>query len=141
MTHDQTVARPIPRVAPKALYYGFARHLPLLGSPVYVRVRLRCRVGDRRQLILGDNGIMGPRCSVLEVNHRTDRTDVPMRGQGDYQCNPRVIEDDLWIGANVPLRGDVGRAAVRGDWRKPGSSRQMQRAITDGRAGAPDARV
>lgn len=56
---------------------------------------------------IGDDVMMGPRCTILTRNHRIDDVTVSMnqQGFGDYQ--PVVIEDDVWIGANVTIMPGV----------------------------------
>ena len=65
---------------------------------------------------IGANVMMGPECYIYTVNHRIDRTDIPMIQQGFTEIAPVVIEDDVWIGARVTiLRGvHVGQGAVIG---------------------------
>jgi maltose O-acetyltransferase len=54
-------------------------------------------------LVIGSNVLMGPNCTFLATNHVTTRTDIPMLGQGDEPARPPVIDDDVWIGANVTV--------------------------------------
>lgn len=70
-------------------------------------------VGDRSALgldalvmgpcVLGNDVMMGPRCLVLSRNHRTTDLSVPMNQQGLTADAPVVVENDVWIGANVTL--------------------------------------
>ena len=49
--------------------------------------------------------MMGPDCIILDRNHATYRTDVPMRCQG-FTSNEKiqtVIGNDVWIGMNVTM--------------------------------------
>ena len=50
---------------------------------------------------IGNNVMMGPNVLIYTQNHRTDRTDIPMREQGMREIEPARIEDDVWIGARV----------------------------------------
>jgi maltose O-acetyltransferase len=50
---------------------------------------------------IGKNVMMGPNCFILQLNHRFDRTDIPMIEQGSYPSKQTIIEDDVWIGRNV----------------------------------------
>lgn len=46
---------------------------------------------------------MGPSCTIIGMNHNTDRTDVPMIQQGYHAKVAPVIEDDVWIGAKKTI--------------------------------------
>jgi maltose O-acetyltransferase len=63
-------------------------------------------------LVIGSNVIMGPKCVFLSINRSVERTDIPMIGQGYKPAQPPVIEDDVWIGANVTVL--PGRRLGRG---------------------------
>jgi maltose O-acetyltransferase len=52
-------------------------------------------------LIIGRDVIMGPNCTFLSINRDTTSTDRPMIEQGFRPARPPVIEDDVWLGANV----------------------------------------
>lgn len=54
-------------------------------------------------LIVGRDVIMGPNCTFLSINRVTALTSVAMIGQGFQPARPPVIEDDVWIGANVTV--------------------------------------
>lgn len=46
--------------------------------------------------------MMGPDCYFLSVNHKFDRTDIPMWKQGyTLPQHPTIIEDNVWIGRQV----------------------------------------
>ena len=47
------------------------------------------------------NVMMGPNVSIYTSNHKFDRTDIPMIKQGNSETKPVIIENDVWIGANV----------------------------------------
>lgn len=50
---------------------------------------------------IGNNVMMGPCCRIIAVNHCFERTDIPMNKQGSSEFKRTIIEDDVWIGANV----------------------------------------
>jgi maltose O-acetyltransferase len=52
-------------------------------------------------LTIGRNVMMGPRCTFLAFDHVAERTDIPMNAQGIRPARAPVVEDDVWIGANV----------------------------------------
>jgi maltose O-acetyltransferase len=54
-------------------------------------------------LVIGRDVIMGPNCTFLSINRNTPNTDKPMIEQGFKPARPAVIEDDVWIGANVTV--------------------------------------
>jgi maltose O-acetyltransferase len=52
-------------------------------------------------LIIGRDVIMGPNCTFLSINRDTRDTAIAMIDQGFRPPQPPVIEDDVWLGANV----------------------------------------
>lgn len=56
---------------------------------------------------IGTDVMMGPRCTILTRNHRIDDVTVPMNTQSFAGYRPVVIEDDVWIGANVTIMPGV----------------------------------
>lgn len=54
-------------------------------------------------LVIGRNVIMGPSCTFLSMNRDVPRTDLPMIEQGWQPTRAPVIEDDVYIGANVTV--------------------------------------
>ena len=83
---------------------------------------LHIRIGDNSGLgvncvipdgsIIGNDVMMGQNVFVHERNHRFDRTDVPMRLQGDTDKKPLIVDDDVWIGRDVTIM--VGRHIAKG---------------------------
>lgn len=66
-------------------------------------------------VVIGEDVMMGPRCTIISANHRFDDVTVPMNRQGWSEVDrPVVIEDDVWIGANVTItaRVRVGRGSI-----------------------------
>lgn len=63
---------------------------------------------------IGDDVMMGPRCTILTRNHRITDVTVPMNQQGFEAYQPVFIEDDVWIGASVTIMPGVriGTGAV-----------------------------
>lgn len=60
---------------------------------------IRCKV--RGPLVIGDDVMMGPDVLIFTSNHETERTDIPMRLQGNGVAKPVMIGSDVWIGARV----------------------------------------
>lgn len=69
-----------------------------------------------KDTFFGSDIMMGPDCYIYSVNHKKDRTDIPMTKQGNDDVKPVVIEDDVWIGARVIIIPGVkiGRGSVIG---------------------------
>ena len=63
------------------------------GIGIDARISGRC--------IIGNNVMMGPRCTIYTRNHAFDDITVPMREQGFQEEKPVYIGDDVWIGGNV----------------------------------------
>ena len=86
------------------------------------RIRLGDYSGIGRQarlhgtISIGKHVMIGPDVNAYTHNHRTDRTDIPMRLQGFEGPRPITIEDDVWIGGQVILLPGVriGRGAIVG---------------------------
>lgn len=82
------------------------------------------RVGDRAGLgidcdlhgtiSLGDDVMMGPRCTMLSRDHEFADVEVPMNQQGFGVDRPIHVQADVWIGANVTVTAGVtiGQGAV-----------------------------
>lgn len=65
-------------------------------------------------LLIGEQCIVGPRCSI-NANEHVFRRDIPVREAGFVHA-PVVIEDDCWIAANVVINKGVtlGKGSVIG---------------------------
>jgi galactoside O-acetyltransferase len=65
------------------------------------------------KVTIGDNVVIGPNVSLVPDNHVYSRTDIPIRDQG-IAIGEIIIEDDVWIGANVVILLDVriGKGAI-----------------------------
>lgn len=77
------------------------------GSGKGIRLGARSGIGIDADLhgtiTIGDDVMMGPRCTIFSRNHRTDDTSRPMNAQGFEQDKPVVIGDDVWLGANTTI--------------------------------------
>lgn len=62
--------------------------------------------------IIGKYVMMGPNCSILNLNHEYQNLDIPMCFQGCSEKKRVVIEDDCWIGRNVLIT--PGRTIKKG---------------------------
>ena len=53
--------------------------------------------------IIGDDVMMGSDVTIITREHRTERTDIPMREQGFEDEQPVVIGNDVWLGDRVTI--------------------------------------
>lgn len=110
-----------------------ARHM-LAQCGSNVNVEHGARFGSGRQVVVGDNSglgidcdivgpveigrnvMMGPRVTLITLNHNFSDTSRPMIEQGHTENRSIVIEDDVWIGVNAILLPGVrvGRGAIVG---------------------------
>lgn len=75
-----------------------------------VQIGTHCFIGaGRGGLVVGDDVLISPNCSILTGNYNFDRLDLPLQEQGTNSKGVR-IGDRVWIGANsVVLDGaDIG---------------------------------
>lgn len=73
-------------------------------------------IGDNTQInpgtviygdvIIGNNVMIAPNCTIAGGNHKYTTRTKPMRFQGSDE-KPIIIEDDVWIGANSSILGGV----------------------------------
>jgi maltose O-acetyltransferase len=63
------------------------------------------RIGGK--VTIGKDVMMGHDCIIWTLNHKFDRTDIPMTEQGFYPEEPVVIGDDVWLGARVIILAGV----------------------------------
>lgn len=63
---------------------------------------------------IGNDVMMGPRCTIISRDHSFTDVTKPMRKQGFGEFRPVVIEDDVWVGANVTITAGVrvGRGSI-----------------------------
>ena len=57
-------------------------------------------------LTIGDNVRIAAHTVIIPANHKFERTDIPICKQG-ISANGIVIDDDVWIGANVTILDGV----------------------------------
>ena len=65
---------------------------------------------------IGENVMIAPHCMIASGNHDYKQTQHPMRFAGTLSKGPIIIEDNVWIGANVTIADGVkiGKEAVIG---------------------------
>lgn len=85
----------------------------------YVKIGKYCQINPFTVLYagaieIGNYVMIAPHCMISSGNHDYKQTDKPMRLAGDLTKGPIIIEDDVWIGANVTITDGVriGKGAV-----------------------------
>ncbi len=68
-------------------------------------IGIRCRI--RGPLKIGKDVMMGPEVIILGGCHKYDRTDIPMRLQGDSGTMETIIGNDVWIGTRAIIMPGV----------------------------------
>lgn len=65
---------------------------------------------------IGNDVMMGPRCTILASRHDASSVELPMALQGFLPDLRVTIEDDVWIGANVTILPGrvVGQGSIVG---------------------------
>jgi acetyltransferase-like isoleucine patch superfamily enzyme len=69
--------------------------------------------GHGKGVIIGDNVLIAAHCVIIPANHIFERTDIPIRMQGE-SFKGICIEDDVWIGAGCKILDGVtiGKGAI-----------------------------
>lgn len=72
-------------------------------------------VGCSGKIIIGNNVMFGPKCSLFAENHNFADTETSIKSQGVNQKGI-TVRDDCWIGSNVIILDGVtiGRGSVIG---------------------------
>lgn len=72
-------------------------------------------VGCSGKIVIGNNVMFGPKCSLFAENHNFSDTESTIKSQGVKQKGI-TIEDDCWIGSNVVILDGVtiGKGSVVG---------------------------
>jgi acetyltransferase-like isoleucine patch superfamily enzyme len=85
-----------------------------LGQRVYLSRGVTVGAVDR--VDIGDFALIGPGCYITDADHRFGDPLVPVPDQGMSVKGPTVIEDNVWLGANVVVTSGVriGRRSVIG---------------------------
>lgn len=65
---------------------------------------------------IGNHVLIGPHCVLLSggQHHNFDRTDIPIKQQGNRPKVAIVIADGAWIGANATVMASIGQHAIVG---------------------------
>lgn len=75
-----------------------------------------CRIASTGKVVIGEYVLIAAFSYIGGANHRFDRTDIPIAFQGLDRRGGVIIEDDVWIGANVKINDGVkiGKGSVIG---------------------------
>lgn len=65
-----------------------------------------CSIDGRGGVSIGKNVMIGPNTVIVSSTHQFEQTGVPMNSL-DHLMAPVIIKDDVWIGANVFIKGGV----------------------------------
>ena len=76
-----------------------------IGENSHININCSVWPGQDSKIILGDNLLMGPGCSLQAANHGTDRDGVMM--QQERTQSDIVIGNDCWLGSNVTITAGV----------------------------------
>ena len=88
------------------------------GSGRGVRLGARSGIGVNAEImgsvVIGDDVMMGPGCTLISRDHVFDDVTRPMNTQGLGEDRPIHIDDDVWIGAGVTITAGVhvGRGSI-----------------------------
>jgi acetyltransferase-like isoleucine patch superfamily enzyme len=85
-----------------------------LGQRVYISRGVT--IGAVDLVEIGDFALVGPGCYITDGDHRFDDLVVSVPDQGMRSKGPTVLEDNVWLGANVVVTSGVriGRRSVIG---------------------------
>lgn len=72
-------------------------------------------VGCSGKIVIGNNVMFGPKCSLFAENHVFKNKDLTIKSQGVEQ-EGIIVEDDCWIGSNCTILDGVtiGKGSVIG---------------------------
>src|SRR5580698_1460217 len=76
-----------------------------IGQHVYLSRGVTVGAVDRVEI--GDYSLIGPGCYITDGDHRHDDPEVPVPHQGMVSKGPVIIEDNVWLGANVIVTSGV----------------------------------
>ncbi len=94
--------------------YLVETHQIEIGNRVVIRPNSMLMADNHARILICDDVLIGAGVHIYVNNHRFDRIDIPIAQQGYYESKDVVIEDDVWIGANVVILPGVrvGRHSV-----------------------------
>lgn len=99
-----------------------SRNCVVQGKTGYVRLGRKTDIGCNTMITsasgisIGAHVLIGGNCYIGGGRYFTEKLDVPMMEQGVFSKGPVVIEDDVWLGANVTVLDGVhiGKGSIVG---------------------------
>jgi len=84
----------------------------VIGDDVFIGAG--CEFNFRRKIVIGAQSLIASGCRFIDHDHGSARRDVPMFMQPHAADAPIILEEDVWLGANViVLKGArIGRGAI-----------------------------
>lgn len=78
-----------------------------------VGISQKCFLQVSGDLIIGNDVIIGPNCSIFTENHKYNDNLAPIKNQGVIRAKT-IIEEDVWIGSNSTILAGVrvGHGAI-----------------------------
>jgi len=83
--------------------------MPLRSAHGFIKIGENCSLnpfcylrGSSKGIVIGNNVRIGPRVSIIASNHKFNRLDKLIIGQG-IEAYGIQIGNDIWIGANVTI--------------------------------------
>lgn len=85
----------------------------VIGNCVGINSNVMINAGIGGEIIIGNNVLIGPNVVLRASNHEYSDPNVPIMQQG-HKPGKIVLEDDVWLGANVVVLPDVriGKGSV-----------------------------
>ena len=77
-----------------------------IGNDISINTNVCLAAGNGGRIIIGDNVLIGPNTVLRASNHIFRSRDIPIKSQG-HSSGTIIIEDDVWLGANVVVVADV----------------------------------
>lgn len=74
-----------------------------------------CVLYGQGGIVIGEDVLIAPNCVIVSGSHKFENPEIPINKQGTYDQGI-VIEDDVWVGANVSILDGVriGKGCVIG---------------------------
>lgn len=94
---------------------GNGEELIEIGDNLGTNVNIMINADAGGRIKIGNNVLIGPNVVIRATNHRFSDLNVPMKQQG-HEAGIIIIEDDVWLGANVVVVPNVriGKGSIVG---------------------------
>lgn len=99
--------------------YAICTDKIVIGNNVVIRptsMLFASPLADHTQITIGNDVLIGSGVHMYVSNHEYQSIEIPIAHQGHSVVRPLIIEDDVWIGANVIILPGVtiGKGAIIG---------------------------